>query len=186
MRTLLSVLLAKAQGQHICTLRQLIAPNSPTILDESASVDNILNVRFTCAFTGTHKTHCAKSWAYRVTTASRPTIKSIKQTRYVFHHKYFRSKQAHAKINIRLTDSSDVLHDVITHVSDVKHGSERRVHVLIALCVVDVRLVRERVVVSEGGEKHLDTNQEVLSTQQKTTWLGDCSLLCTQNEVHSL
>ena len=81
----------------------------------------------------------------------------------------FAQKKRMPKINIQLTDSSDMLHDVITHVSDVKHGSERRVHVLIALCVVDVRLVRERVVVSEGGEKHLDTNQEVLSTQQTTT-----------------
>lgn len=52
--------------------------------------------------------------------------------------------------------------DIISHVRHIPHHQEGGEAVDIFIVTPDVRFVREREIVSNGGQEHLYTDQEIL------------------------
>lgn len=61
-----------------------------------------------------------------------------------------------------LTNDLDMFDDIISHVRHIPHHQEGGKAVDIFIVTPDVRFVREREIVSNGGQEHLYTDQEIL------------------------
>lgn len=71
---------------------------------------------------------------------------------------------SHDSLPHRIPHALNVLHDIVTHVWHVPHGDKRRTTRGRGWGGIHIRLVREDVIMSNGKDEHLNTDNEILLT----------------------